>query len=333
MFIFAAIPHPGKHRRIFSWLLLCLLQACTSTEHLVEAEFHGYNAIIDPYDISLHKRSIHIFDPVDLQPKLIEQQLQQKIDHLFVLIDNSQSMNEEYRGISKTLYAEEILRRFNKTLPPVKLNGEVMLFSEGWSLFIDNLTLPSPQYDRAIVANHLNTNQHFKPSKGATLAESLDHLTEHMGRLPGRSAVVLITEWQRIDKSVIEAVSRMRQRTKYSVGISVADNVSTWNGKNGDGACLYTIGVGNEMSRARFDSVDECGFSVAADRVAQPRDMAHFVERILFSGPKDSDNDGIFDYKDVCPNTPKNIIVDFYGCRRFTPQTSKVLIPMEPVRD
>ncbi len=314
-------------------LLLCLLQACASTEHLVDAEYLGDNATIAPYDTSLHKRPIHIFDPVDLQPKILQQQLMQKVDHLFVLIDNSDTMEEEYRDISKRRYAEEILRRLNKTLPPIALTGEVLQFSEGWALMMDSLTAPSPAYNRAAVASTLNQRQHFKPAKGATLAEALDHLTEHLGKLPGRSAVVVITEWQRVDKSVVKAVARMRQRTKFAKGISVADNVSAWDGKAGDGACLYTIGVGNELSRARFDNVDVCGFSVAADRVAQPRDMAHFVERILFSGPKDSDGDGIYDYKDVCPNTQQDVIIDFRGCRRFTPNAAQALIPMEPVRD
>ena len=331
--MFGTLTVKSSLRTLSAVLLLCLLQACSSTEHLIDAEYHGGNATIAPYDTALHKRSIHIFNPIDLQPKIVQQQLQQKVEHLFVLIDNSDEMDEGYRELSKRRYAEEILRRFNKTLPPIELTGEIIQFSEGWALMIDSLSHPPPRYNRALVASTLNQRQHFKPAKGATLAESLDHLTEHLAKLPGRSAVVLITEWQRIDKSVVEAVARMRQRTTFGRGISVADNVTAWDGKLGDGACIYTVGVGNEMPRARFDDVDVCGFSVTADRIAQPRDMAHFVERLLFSGPKDSDDDGIYDYKDVCPNTPTDVIVDFHGCRRFTPSADQVLRKMEPVHD
>jgi hypothetical protein len=320
-------------RFFFAPALLCLLQACTSTEHVIDAQYLSGTAAISPYDTSLHKRSIHIFDPIDLQPKILKQQLQQKVDHLFILIDNSPEMDAEYRDLSKRQYAEEILRRFNKSLPPIQLTGEVLQFSSGWSLMIDSLTLPSPDFDRAKVATILNLGKNFKPSKGATLAEAIDHLTEHLGQLPGRSAVVLITRWEMIDKSVVEAVARMRQKTIFAKGVTVSDNVSTWNGKYGDGACLYTIGVGNELSRARFDGIDVCGFSMTADRVAQPRDMAHFVERVLFSGPKDTDGDGIYDYKDICPNTLEDVIVDFNGCRRFTPNSHLILRKMEPVRD
>jgi hypothetical protein len=31
---------------------------------------------------------------------------------------------------------------------------------------------------------------------------------------------------------------------------------------------------------------------------------------------KDSDNDGVFDYKDVCANTPELAIVDKFGCAK-----------------
>lgn len=320
--------------RVFSaWVLVCLLQACTSTEHLVDSERHNDTATIAPYNTSLHKRSIHIFDPIDLQPKVISQKLQKKIDHLFVVIDSGDVMDEEYRDLTKRIYADEILRRFNKTLPPVNLTGEVLTFSEGWSLLNPSLRFPAPQYERTAVISQLNNKEPFTPLPGATLAEALDHLTEHLGKLKGRSAVLLISDWQHIDKSVIEAVARLRQRSTFKKGITISDNLTPWEGRQGDGTCLYTIGIGNELSRARFDDVDVCGFSVTGDRVAQPRDMAHLVERILFSGPADSDGDGIFDYKDVCPQTPDNVIVDFHGCRRFTPDAKDIVITMEPVLD
>ena len=83
------------------------------------------------------------------------------------------------------------------------------------------------------------------------------------------------------------------------------------------GVCLYTVGVGNRLSRTRLDTVDSCGHSVAADKVAQPRDMAHFVQNILYKGPADTDGDGIYDYRDRCLNTHAGRIVDYSGCPRF----------------
>ena len=38
------------------------------------------------------------------------------------------------------------------------------------------------------------------------------------------------------------------------------------------------------------------------------------VTKIMYKNPKDSDGDGIIDSLDKCPNTPKNVLVNHYGC-------------------
>jgi len=38
------------------------------------------------------------------------------------------------------------------------------------------------------------------------------------------------------------------------------------------------------------------------------------VTKIIYKKPKDSDGDGIVDSLDKCPNTPKNVLVNHYGC-------------------
>jgi len=50
----------------------------------------------------------------------------------------------------------------------------------------------------------------------------------------------------------------------------------------------------------------------------QPREMSYFVEKILFSGPADSDGDGIYDYLDECPSTTPGRVIGRNGCARFT---------------
>jgi hypothetical protein len=39
---------------------------------------------------------------------------------------------------------------------------------------------------------------------------------------------------------------------------------------------------------------------------------------MFFYGPADTDNDGIYDYRDKCPNTEKGRLVRFDGCKRFS---------------
>jgi len=38
------------------------------------------------------------------------------------------------------------------------------------------------------------------------------------------------------------------------------------------------------------------------------------VNEVIYKKPKDSDADGIIDSLDKCPNTPKNVLVNHYGC-------------------
>ena len=42
------------------------------------------------------------------------------------------------------------------------------------------------------------------------------------------------------------------------------------------------------------------------------------VTKIVYKKPKDSDGDGIIDSLDKCPNTPKNVLVNHYGCPIIT---------------
>ena len=42
------------------------------------------------------------------------------------------------------------------------------------------------------------------------------------------------------------------------------------------------------------------------------------VNGVIYKKPKDSDADGIIDSLDKCPNTPKNVLVNHYGCPIIT---------------
>lgn len=314
----------------FSLLVLVCqasLYGCSSTEILLNQPFKEDQTSIDEYETGLHKRSIHIFDPVNLQQKIITQQLQQKAQNLYVLLDTSNHMQEDYRELDKVFYAREILRRFNKTLPPTEvtlLHGNVYEFRGGFlNAIYPHSDIANTIFDNRAISVKLNTNKVFDLLPGQTLAIAIDQLSEFISTLPGRSSVVIVTDWNNIDKASIEAVKRLRQRTTFGNGISVSKNVNPWQGKIGEGACVYTIGLGNTYSRSLFDEAGTCGFSVAADKIAQPHDMAHFVERVIFAGPKDTDMDGIFDYKDQCPDTMANRIVDSNGCPKFK-QTVKM---------
>ncbi|TNF94376.1 MAG: hypothetical protein EP297_11900 [Gammaproteobacteria bacterium] len=309
--------------------LMVFLAGCSSSEMLIKVPTNSESATIAPYDISTYKRSIHLFNPVRLEQKITRQKLMPRVKNLFVLIDSSAYMNEDYRGHSRHDYAREIFRRFNNTLPDIGLNGDVYVFvGDRWftnvtDSFASNAgssnadEVPMGKYDAEQVERDLDKGGHGRFVGSGSLASAISDLTEHIISVDGTSALILITSWESIDNAAEDAVARLRQRSQHGAGFSVTNTTNTWQGKKSPGVCIYTIGVGNTFSRARFDQADECGFSVASDKIAQPRDMSHFVERILFFGPSDTDGDGIYDYMDKCPDTERGRLVRFDGCYRF----------------
>jgi OOP family OmpA-OmpF porin len=103
----------------------------------------------------------------------------------------------------------------------------------------------------------------------------------------------------------------------------------------GDRLCIYTVLIGNDsVGKALMEKIAEtgqCGFSVNADDIVSSAGMADFVEKVFLAKapkkvapppkaapapakPKDSDNDGVYDDADACPNTPAGARVDRSGC-------------------
>ncbi len=293
------------------------LGGCGTLEQLVEVPVKPGSTVVEGYNTGLHRRSIHIFDPLPLDRRVAELQLELRIDHLFFLVDQRSAMSGEYRGVETRVYAREMIRRFVRTMPDRIYSGAVLISEQGSDSNGQEPRLTN--YTGEEVARALDTPGATNRIEAASLAAALDRLTQLISRSKGRSAVILVTSWSQIDKAVEEAVMRMRQRTRQPLGMELADAGQGTSIRPGgrSGVCFYTLGVGNRLSRTRLETVDSCGYSVAADKVAQPSDMVHFVQSVLYKGPADSDGDGIYDYRDRCPNTPAGRIIDYSGCLRF----------------
>ena len=308
---------------IFTMLSLC---ACMATESLVHVPSQSGMAEVDEYNTALHQQSVHIFNPMRIDARVEQLKLLPRVAHLILLADQSSALNQTYQGLEMRYYAREVIRRFVKTMPNQAFSSTIITYSDG----------PSPQIyapldSRLSVARVLpreleqslgnyRATQHVEVQ---TLSLALDYVSELVGHLPGPSAVVLVTEWSQIDESVEKAVLRMRQRVEFDNNAHVvvsgfgSESQSIKWPTSASGLCFYTIGVGNRMSRSRLESADSCGFSSAVGKVAQPSSMANFVESVLYKGPMDTDGDGIFDYQDVCPSTPRGKLVNYSGCPRF----------------
>ncbi len=298
------------------------LSGCIATENLVHVPAHHGMAKVSEYDTSLHQRSVHIFNPMPIDSRVSRLKLQPRVAHLVFVVDQSSALKGESRGLDMRFYAREVTRRFVKTMPNQPLSSTIVTYRDALNPQVyaplDARLSVSPHHPEELVQLLSNgrTAQHIEVQ---SLSLALDYVSELVGNLQGPSAVILVTAWSQIDNSVEQAVMRMRQRAEFGsdAHVVVPESTSVAWPQSHAGLCFYTVGVGNRMSRSRLESADSCGFSAAVDKVAQPGTMANFVETVLYKGPSDHDNDGIYDYQDRCPFTPSGKIVDYSGCSRF----------------
>ncbi|MDB2331274.1 hypothetical protein N9V74_06145 [Alteromonas sp.] len=292
------------------------------TEDLMHVPAHDNMTEVSEYDTRLHNQSVHIFNPMAIDARVTQLKLKPRVAHIVLVADQSSALNDTFRGLDKRYYAREVIRRFVKTMPDQAFSSTIITYNDSPTLQLyaplDARLSIKPHYPHQLVQSlgDYRASQHIEVQ---SLSLALDFVSELVGNLPGPSAVVLVTDWAQIDESVENAVMRMRQRVTFNANahVVVPNSTSVAWPKSYSGLCFYTIGVGNKMSRSRLESADSCGFSYAVDKIAQPSNMANFVETVLYKGPSDSDNDGIYDYQDRCPSTRPDKLVDYSGCPRF----------------
>lgn len=288
---------------------LIFLTGCGLMEPLVSVPAAGSSATIASYDLSLYDESIHLFTPVALTKKMEEQKLARRVENLLVLVDSSQS-GKSYRGIPDDIYQREVFRRFNRSMPRFALRGGVWQVGEG------EYSSTIAGYMPHQIESDLNSGDELSKIGAVDLVGSIDLAAEMASSLKGRTALVLITRWEQLTAEVQNAVKRFYQRGEAEIGFNIVPSVDDWQGGS-NAFCFYAIGTGNSMFRSQLDQVDRCGSSAGSERLMQPREMSHFVETILFTGPQDSDHDGIYDFKDQCPSTPLGTLIGFDGCAMF----------------
>jgi OOP family OmpA-OmpF porin len=301
----------------FFLLVLLLLTGCGSFENLITVPTEKGLTDIKAYNTKLHKESVYYFDPIRLDSRVSKLRLEPRADHLFFVIDQSSALSKDLDGVDMRLYAREIVRRFVRTLPEQTYSGAILTNTQKPSSYAQRLRLMN--FTSNDIEHALGRAASEKNTKEIPLEEVVIQLSHLINQVNGISAVILVTSWSEIDKSLERAVIQMRQSNRFVESASVINPAapSGTSQEHLSGVCLYTVGVGNRLSRTRLDTVDSCGYSVAADSVSQPRDMAHFVQKILYKGPADTDGDGIYDYRDRCLNTHAGRIVDYSGCPRF----------------
>ena len=244
-------------------------------------------------------------------------QYQPKVDNFIIIFDASTSMMDKYNGQRKLDYARDIVSHMNRTIPDFKYAGALRTFGQGECLPGDSTSkiYGLTAYSEAGLEQALNK---IKCVGGITpMGTALDAATGDLKTAQGKIAAIVVGDGKDTGTAPVPAAEKMKKQF-------------------GDRLCIYTVLIGNDPGgKANMDQIakaGQCGFSVNADQIASSGDMADFVEKVFLTKapkkvaapppaappapakPKDSDNDGVYDDVDSCPNTPAGARVDRNGC-------------------
>ncbi|MDH5299513.1 MAG: OmpA family protein [Desulfobulbaceae bacterium] len=245
----------------------------------------------------------------EFKPLTMREGYRQKAENFLILLDASSSMDERYLfalGTNKIDAAKETILNMNKAIPELRLKGGLRTFGpvrgSGKAAEESSLVYGMAAYEREQLAAAVNGVS----AAGMTpLAKPLAAAGGDLQALTGRMAVILISDG--VNSKEGNAVAEARALKEQF----------------GDRLCLYTILMGDDPAGKKL--LEEiavgggCGFATTANNLESGERMADFVERVFFEKAKgqeraDSDSDGVFDDRDLCPGTPHGVAVDATGC-------------------
>ena len=212
------------------------------------------------------------FRPVDLNPQIKSGQLVQKTDNFIVLFDKSASMGELHgkpmvNEATRLIHAKDATKNMIATIPEIKLNAGLRTFwYEDTALIYGMKSLVKEDYTKAI--NSIENPNHRTPMGKAIMAAGND-----LRGAEGNSAIIIVSDF-----SEIPGIDDIRPE-------AVMEAITKVNAEYGDKLCVYAIQVGytpdgKELSERIVQNV-EGGYTVNADKLVTPADMAAFVEKVI----------------------------------------------------
>lgn len=227
-----------------------------------------------------------------------------KHDNFLVILDGSSSMEEMFDGNQKFDIAMEFVGRMNQTLPEMGQIGGLRSFGHKPSV--------SGEPTMMLYGMEAYTTQGFAAGMAklsgtggnSPLYRALDAAAGDIDGKSGTTALVIVSDGEKLSPKTTTVAQALKD-------------------KFGDTLCIYPVLVGDDQEgKALLQSLSEiggCGFVTEASQTLSSAEMVNFVKNVFLtdapkSAPKDSDNDGVPDDRDKCPNTPPGVEVDADGC-------------------
>jgi OmpA-OmpF porin, OOP family len=240
---------------------------------------------------------------VDLKAKLLSGQYVPKVDNFIVIMDASASMTDAYKGIIKVDLARNFVSRMNQTIPEMKIAGAlrkfgfVKLFSDDKTVLLYGLTAYSKkEFEESV-------QKVTWGSGDSPMSIGINAAADDLKTAKGKIAVIIVSDWDELGFAPATAAESMKRQY-------------------GERLCIYPVMVGYDAQGVKLmekvAQAGQCGFVSDAAKLTTVEAMDDFVEKVFFmkatSAPLDSDGDGVPDYLDKCPDTPKGVTVDKDGC-------------------
>jgi OOP family OmpA-OmpF porin len=202
----------------------------------------------------------------DLNPKLADAQLVQKVDNFVVILDGTTSMADPYKGYqTKSVFAKSLVNLMNETIPDLKLTaglrsfGNVSCWTEQKTALLYGLTSYSKSGLRESV-------QKVRTSGDSPLELAIVWASQDLKPTSGDIAVIIFSDGEDMTNAPIIAARGMK--VLY-----------------GDRVCIYTVLTGRSPAGKKLlegvAAEGGCGFFVEGDSIASSEGMADFVEKIF----------------------------------------------------
>lgn len=198
---------------------------------------------------------------------------------------------------SKFMFAKELARCFNKSIPEVSFTGSLRSF--GSPVYTQVAHGPMP-YDRAQYDLAL---QNMIDVDGASpLALTFKSITKEWFAAEGPMAVLIVSDGRDMGEHEVMGAKQLV-------------------GRYGDRICFYTIQIGNDDTGKKvlqeIAAAGKCGGMLNGDTLLDPAKMTDFATEVFLKKADaiaDIDGDGVPDLMDDCPGTKPGTEVDEHGC-------------------
>ncbi len=233
-----------------------------------------------------------------------------KIDNFMIILDASSSMLEAApQGGDKFTVAKAVAERLNMNIPEIELTAGLRSFG----------------HDKAVADDFVQLVYGMEPYKTAVMAEKLDSIKSAGGISLLKKSLVKTAgdlDGYKASRTAVIIISDGLDMSNAVTGAKVLKDAF------GDAVCLYPIQVGDSaQGKALLEEIaqiGECGFYSDASTLLTSQGMEEFVKAVFLkdkemaaadtNDKKDSDQDGVYDEDDQCPDTPKGARVNAVGC-------------------